>query len=206
MPDAIGGYDIYVSEINADGSLGTPKNLGSTVNTNLDDKYPSLSIDDKYLYFSSKGHDNIGGFDLFASRISNNGYSIPRNLGNTINTEYDEVAYFLAARNKGYVSSNRQNGKGSYDIYTAINEEVTQKIEGEILDLETKIKLPNTVVILKDIDGIEIDRTITREDAIYSFKVDPFENYTISTYKDGFKDTLVGFLAYRGIETTIIKI
>ena len=205
MPGAIGGYDIYVSNINADGSLGTPKNLGNTINTSLDDKYPSLSIDDKYLYFSSQGHENIGGFDLFASRISNNGYSTPRNLGNTINTEYDEIAYFLAARNKGYVSSNRQNGRGSYDIYTATNQEITQNIEGKILDLETRIKLPNTIVILKDVDGVEIDRTVTGEDAVYNFNVEPFENYTISTYKDGFKDASVNFVAFRDIETTYNK-
>ena len=205
MPDAIGGYDLYVSNINADGSLSTPKNLGTNINTTLDDKYPSLSIDGKYLFFSSKGHENIGGFDLFTSRITKNGYKSPRNLGNTINTKYDEVAYFLAARNKGYVSSNRQSGKGSFDIYTATNEEVAQNVEGKIIDLETKIKLPNTVVIIKDIDGLEIARTTTGEDATYSFNVEPFENYTISTFKDGFKDASVDFIAYRGIETTYNK-
>ncbi|ULC59370.1 OmpA family protein [Flaviramulus sp. BrNp1-15] len=205
MPDAIGGYDLYVSNINADGSLSTPKNLGNTINTSLDDKYPSLSMDDKHLYFSSKGHENIGGFDLFTSRITSNGFMAPRNLGNTINTEYDEVAYFLAARNKGYVSSNRQNGRGSYDIYTATNEEVSQNVKGKILDLETQIQLPNTVVILKDVDGFEIARTITGEDATYNFNVVPFENYTISTHKDGFKDASVNFVADKGVETTYNK-
>ena len=205
MPGSIGGYDLYVSDINPDGTLGTPKNLGNIVNTELDDKYPSLSVDGKYLYFSSKGHETIGGFDLFVSKISNNGFKTPRNMGNTINSSYDEVAYFLATKNKGYVSSNRQGGKGSYDIYTATNDEVIQKLEGKILDLETQIQLPNTIVVLKDEDGIEIARTTTQEDAIFSFDVIPFERYTISTFKDGFKDASVDFLANRGTKTTYRK-
>ncbi|KAA5827834.1 OmpA family protein [Algibacter amylolyticus] len=204
-PDAIGGFDLYVSTINADGTLGTPVNLGNTVNTVADEKYPSLSIDNKYLYFSSKGHENIGGYDLFVSKNSKNEFQVPRNMGNTINTVYDEIAYFLAARNKAYVSSNRPNGKGGYDIYTAINNEVVQFIKGEILDLETQIKLPNTIVILKDDEGNEIDKTITAEDATFSFNVSPFESYNISTQKDGFKDTTVQFFANSGSETTYKK-
>jgi outer membrane protein OmpA-like peptidoglycan-associated protein len=206
MPDSSGGYDLYVSDIKTDGTLGTPKNLGNTVNTNLDDKYPSLSIDGKYLYFSSKGHETIGGFDLFVSKISNNGFKTPRNMGNTINSSYDEIAYFLATKNKGYVSSNRQGGKGSYDIYTATNDEVIQILKGKILDLETQIKLPNAVVTLKDEDGIEIAQTITDENGTYTFDaIVPFETYTISTQKDGFKDGSIEFLANRGTKTTYEK-
>lgn len=204
-PDAIGGFDLYVSDIKTDGTLGEPKNLGPTINTPLDDKYPSLSLNDKYLYFASKGHENIGGFDIFTSKITSKGYKTPRNMGNTINTTHDEVAYFLAAKNKGYISSNRQNGKGSYDIYTVTNDEVIQFIEGEILDLETQIKLPNTLITLKDEDGEEIARTITTEDATFHFNVKPFENYTISTQKDGFKDASVAFFANNEDKTTYRK-
>lgn len=203
--DTLGGYDLYVTDINEDGTLGTPQNLGNTINTSSDDKYPALSLDDRYLYFSSKGHETIGGFDLFKSRISSKGYRTPRNMGNTINTVHDEVGYFLAAKNKGYVSSNKQNGRGSYDIYTVTNEEVIQYIEGKILDLETQIKLPNTVVILKDEDGNLIDKTISSENASYSFNVEPFENYTITTQKDGFENASIEFFANSGNETTYKK-
>ena len=205
FPDSVGGFDLYVCEIKADGTLGTPKNLGTTINTTSDDKYPALSLNDKYLYFASKGHENIGGFDLFTSKISKKEYHTPRNMGNTINTVYDEVAYFLAAKNKGYVSSNRPNGRGGYDIYTATNKVVIQFLKGKVLDLETQIKLPNTVVILKDEDGNEIARTKTKADATYSFNVVPFETYSLSTHKDGFKDATVEFFANSGNETTYTK-
>ncbi|GAA3602177.1 OmpA family protein [Flavivirga amylovorans] len=205
MPESIGGYDLYVSDINADGTLSTPKNLGDNINTRSDEKYPSLSIDSKYLYFSSKGHNNIGGFDLFTSKILSNGYKTPRNMGNTINTRYDEVAYFLAAKNKGYVSSNRPNGKGGFDIYTATNDEIIQTIKGQVLDLETKIKLPNTLVILKDEEGKEISRQRTKTNASYSFHVTPFESYSITTQKDGFKDGDFKFEATRAYNTSYTK-
>ncbi len=205
-PASIGGYDIYVSNVNADGSLDAPKNLGHSINTTSDEKYPSLSLDGKYLYFSSKGHQNIGGYDLFVSRILADAYKAPRNMGNTINTSFDEVAYFLAAKNKGYVSSNKPNGKGSFDMYTAVSNEVIQSIEGEVLDLVTQIKLPNTLVILKDEDNIELARQLTDASGNYKFDdVVPFESYTLETFKDGFKDGVFGFLANRDVSTTYNK-
>ncbi|WP_341215279.1 OmpA family protein [uncultured Wocania sp.] len=206
MPGSIGGYDIYVSNVNADGTLDTPKNLGHSINTTSDEKYPSLSIDGKYLYFSSKGHQNLGGYDLFVSRILSDKYKAPRNLGNTINTSYDEVAYFLATKNKGYVSSNKPNGKGSFDIYTAVNDEIVQSIEGKAIDLVTKIKLPNTLIILKDEDNNEIARQMTDKSGAFSFdNVVPFELYTLSTQKDGFIDDDFEFLANRNFDTTYNK-
>lgn len=205
MEDSIGGFDLYVSDINADGSLSSPKNLGSTINTPLNEKYPSLSKDGKYLYFSSQGHENIGGYDLFVSKILSSSYKLPRNMGNTINSSYDEVAYFLANKKDGYVSSNRPNGKGGFDIYTATNEEIIQTIKGKVIDLETKIKLPNTIVILKDEEGNEIARTLTKEDATYQFDVTPFESYNITTLKDGFKEGDFEFLADRNYNTAYTK-
>lgn len=205
MTDAIGGYDLYVSEINPDGTLGTPKNLGSTINTIHDEKYPALSLDNNHFFFSSKGHENMGGYDVFRSRASKKGFSTPINLGNTINTPYDEIAYFLAARNKGYVTSNRQGGKGGYDIYTATNVDVAQAVTGNIADMETQIKLPNALVILEDIDGEEIARTMSDENGVYRFDVYPFENYSLKTSKDGFKNGLTPFYSNSGKEITYQK-
>ena len=196
FPDSIGGYDLYVSNIKPDGTLEEPKNLGNVINTIHDDKYPSLSLDDKNLYFSSKGHTTMGGFDLFTSRINYNGYSSPKSLGNNINTPYDEIAFFLATEDTGYVSSNRNNGKGSYDLYCFVKNEFIQSIEGKVLNLITKTELPNTVLILKDENGLEIDRTISSKDATYRFNIIPFKNYTISAQKEDFKDVSIEFSAH----------
>lgn len=205
MSDSIGGYDLYVSVINSDGTLGQPMNLGSTINTIHDEKYPAFSLDNNYFFFSSKGHENLGGYDVFRSRVSKKGYSTPINLGNTINTSYDEIAYFLAGRNKGYVTSNRPGGKGGYDIYTATNDDVAQAVTGSIVDMETQIKLPNTLVILEDIDGSELARTMSNENGVYRFDVTPFENYSLKTFKDGFKDGITPFFSNSGKGITYQK-
>ncbi|NCP51038.1 MAG: OmpA family protein [Flavobacteriales bacterium] len=205
MPDSYGGFDLYVCDVLPNGDLSEPVNLGNTVNSEKDEKYPSISKDSKYFYFSSKGHLNFGGYDVFESKILKNGYSKPRNMGNTINTIFDEVAYILAAKNKGYVTSNRRNGKGGYDLYTAINDEVIQNLKGKVFDIKSKTILPNSVVILKDEEGTEISRYITGTDAAYSFNVKPFENYNITVSMEGFNELNLDFLANRGTKTTYFK-
>ncbi len=205
MSNSYGGYDIYVADILKDGSLGKATNLGPNVNTPSDEKYPSLSFDGAYLYFSSNGHENLGGYDIFVSRILVKGVKAPRNMGNTINTPYDEVAYFLAERNKAYLSSDRPSGKGSYDMYIAINDEVKQSLNGVVLHTESKIHLPNTVVVLKDEDGNEVAKQLTDDNGSFNFDVLPFEEYTISTEKDGYINETFDFSADKGFETTYAK-
>ncbi|KAB1069740.1 OmpA family protein [Tamlana haliotis] len=196
-PNSQGGFDIYVSDINSDGTLGTPKNLGSMVNTTKDEKYPALSLDDKYLFFASKGHNNIGGYDLFRSKLSNSGTKQARNLGNTINTKQDDIAFFLATKRRGYVSSNKPGGIGSYDVYIVTNHPVLQSLRGTVSDVDSKIKLPNAELILFDDDGQEISRTTTNELGAFKFPVNvaPFEEYSITTTKEGFITNSLAFTA-----------
>ena len=205
IPNGNGGYDIYVSNIKEDGTLDSPVNLGEEVNTEYDDKYPSLSKDGNYLYFSSKGHANIGGFDVFKSKITKYGYRAPRNLGNTINTKYDEVAFFMASKSKGYLTSDKAFGKGKYDIYRFSVKEVSQNIRGVVTDAETKTPLPNTEIILIDEDGEEVSRVTSNKDAIYNLEVSPFESYTIKTNKDGFENQTLEFVSNLGDNYTYDK-
>jgi len=205
LPDSFGGFDLYVCDIMSNGELTRPVNLGSTINTIEDEKYPSLSKDSKYLYFSSRGHLNFGGYDVFESKILKNGFSSPHNMGITINTKYDEVAFIFKVKNKGYVTSNRRNGKGGYNVYTAINKGVKQKLKGKVLDTNSQSILPNSVVILKDEDGNEVSRYETGIDGAYSFNVKAFDNYSIAVSLDGFNDFNSDFRANIGSKTTYIK-
>jgi len=116
MPGTLGGYDLFVAPIKQDGTLGAPKNLGETVNTTLNEKYPSLSKDGRTLFFASQGHINLGGYDVFKSNIRNKNIETPVNLGNTVNTTGDEVALFFISDEKGYISSNKIAGEGGFNI------------------------------------------------------------------------------------------
>lgn len=206
-PNGRGGYDLYVAPINEDGTLGEPKNLGNKINTAADDKFPSLSVDGKDLYFSSKGHKTLGGYDVFKSKITKNGYTTPINLGTTLNTTNDEVAYFMASKTKGYISTNKSSGKGSYDVYKFFVDVIYQNIEGMVVQAESKEPLDNVVLTLLDENGNELESVTTNKDASYTFMLEPQAQYTIVATKDGFEDATKTFIATNNNvnETTITK-
>jgi len=107
MPGTFGSYDIFVAEIKADGKFGVAKNLGTKVNTNKDDLYPNLH-NDTLLFFASEGHEGYGGLDLYASQIDRNSLTKSFNLGQKINSRFDEYSIQLAPTDKmGYVATNR---------------------------------------------------------------------------------------------------
>ncbi len=115
-----GGLDVYVSEIQADGSWGTPKNLGPAVNSEFDEEGPFIHPDGKTLFFSSKGHFGLGGYDIYKVTKNDFGtWSLPQNIGYPVNTIEDDIFYAPTPDGKRiYLSSYRINGLGNFDIYT----------------------------------------------------------------------------------------
>ena len=93
--DEKNGKDIYRVKKMDDGKWGDPENLGSVINTKYDEDYPYVSTDGKTLYFSSKGHNSMGGYDIFRSTWDsiNNKWSQPENLDFAINTPYDDYMF-----------------------------------------------------------------------------------------------------------------
>lgn len=107
MRGSYGKYDIYVADINADGSMGVSKNLGPKVNTKEDELYPSL-YNGTLLFFASEGRDGYGGLDLYATQVVQNTLTNAVNLGDHINSSSDEYAIQLSPEKKlGFVVSNR---------------------------------------------------------------------------------------------------
>jgi len=127
-PEGNGGTDIYVSEKLSTGEWSPARNLGATVNTPYDEDYPFLSADGATLYFSSKGHKSMGGFDIFQSTMSEEGiWSEPDNIGYPINTPFDDVSFNISADGKkGYYATAKKGGYGELDIFE-INFEVKAK-------------------------------------------------------------------------------
>ncbi|HQF27528.1 MAG TPA: OmpA family protein, partial [Bacteroidia bacterium] len=113
-----GGLDIYKSVRTPNGDWGPPVNLGPTVNTRYNEDTPFITEDGKTLYFSSKGHNTIGGYDVFVSVLKNGDWSQPINLGMPLNTPGDDVFFQVSADGKtGYFSSYRKEGLGDKDVY-----------------------------------------------------------------------------------------
>jgi hypothetical protein len=112
MPGTFGKYDIYVSSINKDGTLGVAKNLGEKVNTKKNDLYPNLA-GGTTLFYASEGHEGYGGLDVFMVQVFNKKVGWSVNLGSPINSNEDDFAISLTGNGMGYVMSNRGNNENS---------------------------------------------------------------------------------------------
>ena len=114
-----GGLDLYVSTIDESGEWGPAENLGPEVNSPFDDEYPFILNDGKTLYFSSQGHYNIGGHDIFYTTLNENGdWTQPINLGYPINTMDDDIFFQPIKEGKeAYIALETYEGMGGKDIY-----------------------------------------------------------------------------------------
>jgi len=114
-----GGLDIYVSNRDSTGDWGPAVNLGPVINTPYNEESPFLSEDDKTLFFSSRGHFNMGGYDIFYSTMLPNGeWSVPLNLGYPLNTTDDDLFFKPIHQGyEGYISKELPGGYGKQDIY-----------------------------------------------------------------------------------------
>ncbi|MDV7391331.1 carboxypeptidase regulatory-like domain-containing protein, partial [Arthrospira platensis SPKY1] len=115
MPGGQGGVDIWKVAVNADGSFGTPENLGAKVNTAADESFPFIADDGSTLYFASKGHAGFGGYDIFM--IDLKGKNEVVNLGVPVNGAQDDFAFsYYPAKEVGFMSSNRSGVDNIYKL------------------------------------------------------------------------------------------
>lgn len=116
-----GGRDLYLSRKAPNGEFGPAVNLGPKINTAEDEDGPFIHADGKTLYFSSKGHKSMGGFDIFHTEIDLAKGEIkttPENVGYPINTADDDIFFVWSADNRrAYFSSAREGGIGEKDLY-----------------------------------------------------------------------------------------
>ncbi len=114
-----GGLDIWVSNRDSIGDWGPAVNLGPVINTPYNEESPFLSKDDKTLFFSSRGHFNMGGYDIFSSDLLSSGeWSDPVNAGYPLNSTDDDVFFKPSVESyKGYYAIDSPDGYGKQDIY-----------------------------------------------------------------------------------------
>ncbi len=188
----LGQTDIYKVDILENGKYGTVTNLGTKINTIGREMFPFVSKDST-LYFSSDGHLNLGLLDIFKSGIIKDSLSVTQNLGAPYNSRSDDFAYFeddSHKNNRSFLSSNRPNGKGSDDIYTAYSKVCKQLVKGFTKDKNTNEILGNTTVKLIDETGKIIDKVTTKEDGAYEFTIDCNQNYVIIGSMEAYKNDM----------------
>src|SRR5690606_13486306 len=152
--EGYGGFDIYRVKLLPNGEWSLPKNLGPNINTPYDDDAPFIHPDGQTLYFSSKGHEGMGGFDVFkAHLIDEEEWSQPENLGYPTNTTKDDIYFVISANERhGYYASDKEGGFGEHDIYMIdyLERSLRQSvIRGNVSDAKSGDKLRADISLLE---------------------------------------------------------
>jgi Tol biopolymer transport system component len=163
-PGGIGGTDIYVSKKLPSGEWGTAQNLGTDINTPMNEDFPNISPDGKTLYFSSSGHTSMGGYDIFKAEWdeATQKWVSVKNMGFPINSPQDDYNFRISKSGRyGYISALRDKGFGDLDIYRVTFNDVEPDytiIKGNISSSDNSIKLsyPDVFITVTDTKSGEI--------------------------------------------------
>jgi outer membrane protein OmpA-like peptidoglycan-associated protein len=189
-PGSYGQLDLWRASINDDGSFGNPENLGSNINTEGRESFPSFTKDNE-LYFASDGLMGLGGYDIFVSKLSKNKvFQDPINVGTPANSGQDDFAYYIDTNTRiGYLSSNRPGGQGLDDIYQFIETKplfCDQILLGAVTDADTKKYIPSAIITIRDDQQTKIQEIETDSNGAYSIEVICGKTYRINIEKEGY--------------------
>ena len=162
MPGGFGGMDLYMCKREGN-TWSNFKNLGGQVNTPGNEIFP-YSAEDATLYFSSDGQIGFGGLDIFSARLINKKWTSVSNMQMPINSPKDDFGMvFTVSNKKGFISSNREGGKGDDDIYefrSKMSEEKVTSLWGKIM-LNKLDAAANTQIKLINSKGQVVETTTT---------------------------------------------
>ncbi|WMJ73372.1 OmpA family protein [Cytophagaceae bacterium ABcell3] len=187
-----GGTDIYVCKKQDNGEWGEAVNAGPEINTPYDEDAPFIHADGKTLYFSSKGHDGIGGFDIFTATFDKDSFkfSEPENIGYPINTADDELFFVWSPDGtKGYFSAIREDGHGDHDLYTVTRENVNVDLilfNGKITDEEDSLVPSSIKIIDNETNEVVAEYDSSKVKGDYTVMLEPGKNYGVYIESEGF--------------------
>ena len=190
--ESIGGLDIFMSARDSSGNWGPAVNLGPEINTVYNEETPFLANNDRTLFFSSRGHFNMGGYDIFRSDIDENGmWSTPVNVGYPLNTTDDDLFFNPVGKgDRGYYGRFDDDGNGrmdllSCDIYSELNPRnfiVTGK--ASVNGLLSEFPQPVKITAVNNTDAGKMISALTNPvTGLYSFRL-PQGGYNISFDSD----------------------
>ena len=166
MPGGEGDFDIWMSEYNKRKDVwADPVNLGPEVNTDGPEIAPYLHKDGT-LFFSSKGHVGMGGFDIFrATKRPSSQFGKVKNMKFPINSSYDDFGIIFSGKDamNGFFTSNRRGGRGGDDIYEVKLSDLKFKMEGILVDTETTDPLQGVAIHIEGSDGSSFDANTNKE-------------------------------------------
>ena len=162
-----GEQDIYMTQIQDDGTWSTPKKLSNKINTPGREESVQIHPDGQTLYFSSDGHPGMGNLDIYVSRLDEAGeWGKAENLGYPINTFKEENSTLVSSSGKfAYFASDRDGGHGSLDLYSFVVPESKRPVKttfmkGKVYDIETKKPLAADFQLIDLKTGVMFKRAV----------------------------------------------
>ncbi|MCX2496326.1 OmpA family protein [Pedobacter sp. PF22-3] len=200
MPGGLGGTDIYVCLKTDAGDWGKPINL-KEVNTEGNDRSPVFDEKDNF-YFSSDGRVGMGGLDVYQALRESGSIGQIENMGYPFNSPQDDFGFSL--NEKGgivYLSSNREGGLGSDDIYTIDQKMILAfKLQGRVFDKDNNQPIAGALVTLAKVNG-SVLKTETDENGAYQFNLSKDSEYNVSAEKTNYRSDVEN-LATIGLTTS----
>ena len=192
-PGGKGGRDIYISQRLEDGSWGEVTLLGDEINTIYDDDAPFVTRDGQVLYFSSKGHNSMGGYDIFKSFKDDEGkWTSPVNLGFPINSAGDDIYYIQNLEGtSAFFASNKANGYGDMDLYQ-VNLDCKSipntEIRGIVVAGENQLPVGGVIKIYDKETNKEIGTyNVDPNTGLYLMVLPPEKSYKLEIIANGFE-------------------
>ena len=191
MPGGMGGYDIWRVRLTTSG-LGGVENLGAPINTVGDEMFPTFRPNGD-LYFSSNGHEGMGGLDIYIAKPIETHDNISKNAqlyflehpGYPLNSQGDDFGMtFKGMKNKGFFSSNRGDGKGWDHIYSFEKPDIIQTVKGWVYEAEG-YELPQAQVYLIGNDGTNLKLSV-KGDGSFVQEIKPDVDYVLLGTCKGF--------------------
>lgn len=183
MPGGKGGLDIWRVRITSAG-YGGVENLGEPINTPGNEMFPTFRPNGD-LYFSSDGHPGMGGLDIFIAHPGKSGRYVLEHPGYPLNSQGDDFGMtFEGVKNRGFFSSNRNDGRGRDHIYSFVNPEIVQSVKGWVYEQEG-YELPAAQVYMIGSDGTNLKLGV-KSDGSFEKELTPGVEYMFLATCKGF--------------------
>ena len=183
MPGGKGGLDIWRVRITSAG-YGGVENLGEPINTPGNEMFPTFRPNGD-LYFSSDGHPGMGGLDIFIAHPGKSGRYVLEHPGYPLNSQGDDFGMtFEGVKNRGFFSSNRNDGRGWDHIYSFVNPEIVQSVKGWVYEQEG-YELPAAQVYMIGSDGTNLKLGV-KSDGSFEKELTPGVEYMFLATCKGF--------------------
>lgn len=186
----VGGFDLYMASLNADGSVGQPTNLGTNINTPFDEQAPYYHAPSQTLVFASNGRVGMGEYDLFFTKKAGVDWAAPQNFGYPVNSVKDDIYFASRGTAKNILGdvlfSSDRSSACCLELFSLTKTRSPRIVVGTVVDCETNVPLATAAVEAKGADNQVVFSGTTSGSGMYQFKMEEYEGLQIAAKLEGY--------------------